>query len=72
MNRLISYICRAFFIASFILAGIAVLEKISNIAGFTLTRGLYQNWHLLEFSAIILLFVVALQLREIKIAMNNK
>ncbi len=71
MDRHISYICRIFFVASFLLAGTAILEKIANMGGFTLTRGLYQNWHLLEFSAIILLFVIALQLREIKIAMNK-
>jgi hypothetical protein len=71
MNRLVSYICRILFMVSSVLAGIAVLEKIANTTGFTITKGLYPNWQLLEFSAIILLFVIALQLREIRITMGG-
>jgi len=72
MNRLTSIICRVLFIASFLMAGIAVWEKMANMAGFTLTRGLYANWQLLEFAAITLLFVIALQLREIKTVLGSK
>lgn len=72
MNRLISFICRVLFIVSFIMAGIAVWEKMANMMGYTITRGLYANWQLLEFAAITLLFVIALQLREIKAALGSK
>ena len=66
LGRFITLVCRVLFIASFLMTGIAVFEKLVNFAGFTLTRGYYSNWQLMEFSAIGLLFVMALQLREIK------
>jgi len=70
---LTSLISRILFIASFFIAGIAVWEKLANLIGFTLTRGYYSNWQLMQFAAFALLFVIALQLREIKkyLAANN-
>ena len=65
MKQLTSIICWILFIASFLLAGIAVLEKLVNLSGFTFLRGT-DPWHVLEFSAVALLFVIALQLRELK------
>lgn len=65
-NKLISLISRILFIISFSLVGLSILEKIANINGSTLLRGNYSPWHLMELSAIALLFVIALQLREIK------
>ena len=67
---LTSIISRILFIASFFIAGVAVWEKLANIIGFTLTRGYYSNWQLLQFAAIALLFVIVLQLREIKISLE--
>ncbi len=72
IKQLTSLISRILFIASFITAGIAIWEKLANYVGFTLTRGYYSNWHLLELSAIALLFVIALQLREIKISLEAR
>ena len=72
IKKLTSIICRILFIASFVVAGIALWEKLANIIGLTLTRGYYSNWQLLEYSAIVLLFVIALQLREIKIRLDSK
>jgi hypothetical protein len=66
MEKLVSMVSRAFFIVAFILASIAVWEKGANLLGYTVTRG-YTPWRLLEFSAVALLFVIGLQLREIKI-----
>ena len=65
MKQLTSVVCRILFIASFLLAGIAVLEKLVNLSGFTFLRGT-DPWRFLEFSAVALLFVIALQLRELK------
>ena len=70
IKQLTSLISRILFIASFFVAGVAVWEKLSNIIGFTLTRGYYSNWQLLQFAAIALLFVIVLQLREIKISLE--
>jgi len=66
ITQIISLVCRVLFAASFVMSGIAVWEKLANMMGLTLTRGYYSNWQLLEFSAVSLLFVMALQLREIK------
>jgi hypothetical protein len=73
INQLTSLISRILFTASFITAGIVFLEKLANYVGYTLTRGYYSNWQILDLSAIALLFVIALQLREIKrsLAANN-
>jgi len=72
MNKLTSLISRILFGASFLLVIIAGWEKLANMMGYTLTRGYYGNWQLLEFSAIALLFVIALQLRELKLLNTSK
>ncbi len=72
MNKITSLISRILFIASFIIAGIALWEKLANLIGLTLTRGYYSNMQLLEFSVIALLFVIAIQLREIKKSIGAK
>lgn len=66
INKIISLISWIFFVASFVIAGIALWEKLANLIGLTLMRGYYSNMQLLEFSAIALLFVITIQLREIK------
>lgn len=65
MHGLISWISRLFFIGAFILAVIAVWEKIANWMDLTLLRG-YAPSRLLEFASILLIFVIAMQVREIK------
>ena len=65
MNRLTSLISRVLFAASFVLAGLAAVEKLANTFGYTVLSETYEPWRLLEFAAIALLFVFALQLREI-------
>jgi uncharacterized membrane protein YphA (DoxX/SURF4 family) len=70
MERLVSIVSRVLFVMAFILAGFAVWEKVANLLGYTVTRG-YTPWRLLEFAAVILLFVIGLQLREIKISIRS-
>jgi hypothetical protein len=65
MKQLTSIVCRILFIASFVLAGVAAFEKLVNLAGYTLLRG-RNPWGVLEFASVALLFVIALQLREVK------
>jgi hypothetical protein len=62
---------RIFFFGSFLLAGLAVVEKVFNLLGYTLLREVYAPMRLLEFSAIGLLFVITLQLRDIKISLSS-
>jgi hypothetical protein len=72
MSELTSLISRVLFVASFLLATVAVLEKVANLFGYTMILAMYEPWRLLEFAAIALLFVVALQLREIHHALVAK
>jgi hypothetical protein len=72
MQQLTSLICRVLFVVAFLLAGFAVWERLARVFGYTVLRGTYEPWRLLEFSAVVLLFVVALQLREIKVSLRAK
>jgi len=71
MKQLTSIVCRIFFIGSFLLAGSSVSEKLANLFGLTFLK-VYSPWRLMEFSLVALLFVIALQLREIKISLDTK
>lgn len=65
--QLASVVIRILFLLAFVLTGLAVLEKVANVAGFTLTIvGGYQPSRLLELAVVALVFVIALQLREIR------
>jgi hypothetical protein len=72
MNQLTSLISRVLFVASFLLAGLATIEKLTNLFGYTVIRPTYEPWRLLEFAAVALLFVFALQLREIHHALLTR
>ena len=56
---------RAGLVAAIVLLAVAVWEAGSNIFGYTLLRG-YSAYRLLDFAAVALLVVIAIQLREIK------
>jgi len=71
MEQYTRILSRIIFMGSFLLIGIAVLEKLINLFGYTFLRD-YDPWRLLELSAVALLFVIALQLREIKILSEMK
>jgi hypothetical protein len=60
------------FVVAFLLGVFAVSLKVVRLFGSTVLVDQYQPFHLLEISAIVLLFVVALQLREIKILLSAK
>ena len=72
MKDISFYLRRILFIGAFFLAGIGILERLINIFGYTLLRAQYTPWRLLEFSAIALLFLISLQLREINITLTKK
>ena len=71
LPSLVSLTSRALFVVSFLLAGLAAWEKVANWMGMTLLRGTYAPWRLLEFAVVGLLFVIALQLREIRSALRS-
>jgi hypothetical protein len=73
MQQLTSTLCRLLFIVAFLLGAVAVWEKLAQLFGYTILGGSYFGpWRLLEFSAVILLFVIALQLREIKMSLGAR
>ena len=71
MEKLISLACRLLFLGSFVLAGLAVWERVANTLGYTLLRQ-YSAGRLLELAVVALVFVVALQVRGIKLSLEKK
>jgi len=65
IGNLSSVMSRVLFLVAFLLASLAVWEKLLNAFGFTVLRD-YAPSRLLEYAAVAVLFVIALQLREMK------
>jgi len=65
-NSMTSWASRFGFVAAFLLAALAVAEKIANLSGQTMNWLGYSPGRLFEFAALLLLFVVALQLRLLR------
>ena len=72
MEKWTSIICRVLFGVAFLLVGFAVLEWLIRIVGGVPFKVMYDPGRLAEFSAVALVFVIALQLREIKILLRGK
>lgn len=72
MKDMSYYLRRVLFVVAFVLAALAVLERVINLFGYTLIREYYTPWRLLEFAAIGLLFLISLQLREINVTLTTK
>lgn len=66
MERLNSFVSRLFFFAAFVLLAIAILDRVLNLFGYTILGGEYTSGRILEFSAIMLVVVIALLLRQIR------
>jgi hypothetical protein len=45
---------------------VAVLERIANASGYTMLRGTYTAARMLELATILVIFVMALRLRQIR------
>ena len=65
-ESLASIFSRLFFLGAFVLFAIAVLEKVANVAGYTIIGQAYSPGRLFEFAAVMLLFVITLVLRDIR------
>ncbi len=65
-DRLNSIANQVFFVGGFALLGLAFVEGIVNVFGYTIVRTAYTPGRILEFSASALLFVVVLLLRQIR------
>jgi len=62
-----SLFSRVLFLIAFGLAGVAVWEKLANVMGYELTFVAdYAPSRLLEWAVTLLIFVIAVQLRELR------
>jgi hypothetical protein len=66
LERWFSLASRVLFASAFALLGLALVERTANAVGYTILRGIFGGGRLLEIAAILLIFVIAIQLREVK------
>ena len=65
LEKLVSLASRLFFLGAFVLLALAVLERVANTFGYTILH-LYRGGRLLEFAVVLLVFVIAMQVREVR------
>jgi hypothetical protein len=70
LEKLISLVSRLFFLCAFVLLGLALIERIANAAGYTILQ-VYRGSRLLEVAVVLLVFVIAAQLREMKVELKR-
>ena len=70
LDRLISLIARGSTAVAALLVTLAVAEWVANFFQYTILRGTYAPGRLLEFAAIVLLFVITVMLRQVRDAVR--
>ena len=65
-EKLISSLCRVFFFVSFVFLALSVVESLARRMGYTILRHTVEPARLLEYAVILLVFVVAMLLRQIR------
>jgi hypothetical protein len=71
LEKLVSAASRLFFLGAFVLLGLALIERIANAFGYTILQ-VYGGGRLLEFAVVLLVFVIAMQLREMREELKRK
>jgi uncharacterized protein involved in response to NO len=66
LDKVYSLACRLFFALASVFLAVAVLEKVLNLLGYTILRGSFDPGRLLEYASVLLFFVIALLLRQIR------
>jgi len=69
LEKLVSLVSRLFFLGAFVSLGLVMIEKIANATGYTILQG--KGARLLEIAVALLVFVIALELREMKEALKG-
>lgn len=67
-----SIVNRVFFVGAFVLLALAILERVANSMGYTIILVTFRPGRLLEFSAILLLFVMTMMLRQIRQGLRTR
>lgn len=71
LDKYISIANRLLFFGGLALVSLAILEGFARIFGYTILRGSYTSGRLLEFAAILGIFVIALLLRQVRETLKN-
>ena len=66
LTKITSLVCRLFFVAAFMLLALAVCEKLLLFFGASIFQGAYTAGRLVEFAALLVVFVIAFLLRQIR------
>ena len=66
IDELSALAVRVFFGVAFALLALATWEALANLLGYTVLRGEWRPSRLLEYAVILLMFVVAILLRQIR------
>lgn len=66
LDALSALAVRIFFGVAFALLALATWEVAANAVGYTVLRGAYRPGRLLDYAVILLIFVVAILLRQIR------
>ncbi len=66
IDKLISAAGRPLFILALALLALGGVERLANAAGYTITGGSFTGGRLLEISALLATFVIAILLRQIR------
>ena len=72
LNKLNSMVSRIFFGAAFVLFAVAVMERVLNLVDVSILKGSYTAGRLVEFSGILMVFVIALLLRQMRDELRKK
>jgi len=71
IDRLTILFCRVFFTLAMLLLAVAVTDWTLHLFGWRLRWQWYQPGRLFEFSGILMIFVIALLLRQIRQALRR-
>ena len=66
MEAIQSIVLRVMFASAFLLLALGVVERLVNEYGYTIMRGSLSGGRLFEIASVIVLFVVAILLRQIR------
>jgi hypothetical protein len=61
-----NFTSRTFSLVSFGLLTLAVVEKLCNVNGYTLVKGSVAPQRMVEYAAVLLMFVLATLLRDVR------
>lgn len=71
-NKFSSIVSRIVVIGAFVLIGLAAIEYVANLLGYTVLRNVYSTGRLVELAAALLVIVIALLLRQIRDELRKK